>query len=65
MASGCRDPWQPWRPEKPSEKHVDGAVAAAEHLLAVDLPPLFDLDTLRAMYRAGHHQLVDELRGGR
>lgn len=58
-----RDPWQPWRAPL-SECQVDGAVAAAEHLRGVGLVPCFDVDTLRAMWRAGHHQLVDELRGG-
>src|SRR4051812_44922347 len=34
-ASGVRDPWQPWRPEKLSEKQIDAAAAAAAHLLGL------------------------------
>ena len=65
LASGVRDPWQPWRPEKLSEKQTDAAAAAAAHLLACGYAPVFDIETLRAMWKAGHHQLVDDLRGGR
>lgn len=57
---GVRDPWQPWRPEKLSDKQVAGAVDAAGHLLDLGYPPLFDVDILRAMWRAGHHQLAAE-----
>lgn len=46
LADGHRDPCQPWRPERLSDKQLEAAVFAAEHLLAVDLPTLFDLDTL-------------------
>ena len=63
-ASGVRDPWQPWRPEKLSEKQIDAAAAAAAHLLAHGYTPVFDIETLRTMWKAGHHQLVDDLRGG-
>lgn len=64
LASGHRDPWQPWRPATLSDKQVEGAVEAAEHLRDAGLTPRFDLDTLRVMWRAGHHQLVNELRSG-
>ena len=47
-----------------SERQVAGAVAAAHHLRSAGLPPIFDLPTLRALWRPGHHQLVDQLRGG-
>ena len=57
-----RDPWVPWRPEKLTDKQVAGAVDAARHLRDAGLEPMFDLDTLRAMWKSGHHQLVDELR---
>ena len=63
-SSNIRDPWVSWRPEKLSEKEIDGAAAAAAHLLACGYPPVFDLPTLRAMWKAGHHQLVNDLRGG-
>jgi hypothetical protein len=63
-SGNIRDPWVPWRPEKLTEKDIDGAVAAAAHLLADGYVPVFDLPTLRAMWKAGHHQLVDDLRGG-
>jgi hypothetical protein len=64
LASGHRDSWQPWRSEKLSDRQIDGAVDAAQHLRDAGLEPMFDLDTLRAMWKAGHHQLVDDLRGG-
>lgn len=64
LLSGQRDPWQPGRPETLSRQQVDGAVAAARHLRDAGLEPMFDLETLRAMWTAGHHQLVDDLRGG-
>jgi hypothetical protein len=42
---------------------VDGAVNAAKHLRAANLPPLFDLPTLRAMHKRGgdDRQLAQEL----
>jgi hypothetical protein len=46
-----------------SDQQIVGAVAAAQHLLARDLPPVFDTGTLRGMWRAGHHRLVDRVRG--
>jgi len=61
---GVRDPLQPWRAEKLSDKQVAAAVDAALYLLNIGMPPMFDLNTLRAMWKAGHHQLVDDLRGG-
>lgn len=65
LESGHRDPWQPWRPETLSDKQVDGVVAAVEHLAAVGLPALVDVHTQRALWRSGHHRLVNQLRGGR
>jgi hypothetical protein len=64
LHDGARDAWRPWRPESLSEAQIDGAVAAACHLRAAGLQPVFDLDTLREMWREGHHSLVDDLRGG-
>ena len=63
-SGNIRDPWVPWRPEKLSEKQIAAAAAAAAHLLDAGYPPVFDIGTLRAMWKAGHHQLVDDLRGG-
>jgi hypothetical protein len=34
-----------------SEKQLDAAINAAEHLLAIGLPPLFSVDTIRALWR--------------
>lgn len=62
-SGNVRDPWQPWRPEKLSEKQIEAAAEAAEHLLELDLLPILDLDVLRAMWRAGFRALVDTLRG--
>jgi len=66
MACGCADPWPPCRcTDAPlSQKRIDAAAQAAEHLFAAGLLPLFDGATLRELWRGGHHQLVDELRGG-
>jgi hypothetical protein len=54
-----RDPWQQWRPERLSDVQIEAAVAAAHHLLSQDLPPMFDVDTLRAMWRAGRRELAE------
>lgn len=62
LASGHRDPWQPWRPERLSDKQIEGAAVAARHLLDLGMAPRFDIATLRQLWKAGHHQLVDELR---
>jgi hypothetical protein len=46
---------------------LDAAAAAAKHLLQAGLPPMFDVDTLRGMWRHGHHQLAQhcyQLAGG-
>ena len=51
LASGHRDPWQPWRPEWLSDKQLEGVAAAAVHLLDRDLLPLFDVSTLRQLWR--------------
>jgi hypothetical protein len=45
-----------------SGRMVHAAAMAAHHLLDAGYPPIFDVATLRAMWRAGHHQLVDQLR---
>ena len=34
-----------------TENQLDAVVATAEHLLALDLPPLFRLPTIRALWR--------------
>jgi hypothetical protein len=64
----CRDPLTECPceiyPAPPSDKMVDGALQAAHHLRDAGLTPIFDLPTLRALWRSGHHKLVDELRGG-
>jgi hypothetical protein len=46
-----------------SDQQIVGAVAAAHHLLARDLPPIFDRSTLVELWRNGHHRLVDRVRG--
>ena len=63
LDGGYSDPVQPWRPERLSDKQTEGAVLAAAHLRDAGLLPVFDLPTLRCMWRSGHHALVDELRG--
>jgi hypothetical protein len=60
LECGRPDPWN--YDELPlTDKQVKGARAAAEHLLACDLTPLMDVDTLRALWRAGHRELAAEL----
>lgn len=61
LDDGHRDPWRPWRPEQHSAKQIEGAVDAAYHLLGADLLPLFDVETLRGMWKAGHRDLAEEL----
>ena len=53
LPPGHRDPWRPWRPEELSDKQVEGAAAAARHLLDMGVTPRFDTTTLRALYRRG------------
>jgi hypothetical protein len=63
LADGAADPWRPWRPERVTPTQVQGAVDAAKHLLAEGLPPIFDRDTVSAMWRRGgaDRQLAQEL----
>jgi hypothetical protein len=50
------------RNRRPSPKMVDAGAAAAEHLLDIGLTPILPIEMLRAMWRAGHHRLVDRVR---
>jgi hypothetical protein len=34
-----------------TDHQLDGVVAAAEHLMAQGLPPIFSIDVLRALWR--------------
>ena len=63
LADGAADPWRPWRPERVSPVQVQGAVDAARHLLAEGLPPIFDADTVTAIWRRGgdDRALAEEL----
>jgi hypothetical protein len=47
-----------------SDRQLQGAVDAAHHILDAGYLPIFDVATLRELWKSGHHQLVDELRGG-
>ena len=42
----------------PTPHQLDGAVAAAEHLLGYQLPPIFDLPTIRMLWRRGDRKLA-------
>jgi hypothetical protein len=55
------DPWVAHRRPDLTLQQIDGAVAAAEHLLNHGLPPFFDLDTIRAMWRHGDRALAVRL----
>lgn len=58
---GTVDPWRE-QPRPPlTDVQIDGAVVAAEYLLAHGLPPVFDADVIRVMWRAGHRRLAREL----
>ncbi len=46
---GHRDPWTCRHHDRPSTR---GVTEAAEHLLAIGLPPLFDAATCRALWPA-------------
>ncbi|HVQ85892.1 MAG TPA: hypothetical protein VMS84_14280 [Mycobacterium sp.] len=51
----------------PSDRWVDAGAAAAAHLLAAGVAPILDVDTLRGMWRHGHHRLAQhcyDLAGG-
>ncbi|MGD1237285.1 hypothetical protein [Mycobacterium seoulense] len=58
---GTVDPWL--RSVRPplTRPQIDGAVAAAEHLLTQGLPPVFDIGVIRAMWKAGHRDLACDL----
>jgi hypothetical protein len=61
---GCRDPLGCRCDDPPlSDRQAFGAVAAAHHLLGENLTPIFDRPTLVALWRNGHHRLVDRVRG--
>ncbi len=58
---GCVDLWVCRCEPSLSDRQVAGAVAAAHHLRELDLPPIFNMATRRALFKAGHRQLVAEL----
>ena len=43
-----------YEPLPHTENQLNGAVAAAEHLMGLGLPPIFALDTLRALWKREH-----------
>lgn len=51
----------PHRRGHPSAAQIQGAVAAAEHLLGLGYTPLFNTPTLQALWTAGHWRLVKRL----
>jgi hypothetical protein len=55
----CSDPW-PCRCDRPAPSPVllTAAVAAVNHLSALELPPLVDLLTCRALWRSGERTLA-------
>jgi hypothetical protein len=66
LRCGHRDPWpcrcNLYRRHDNSDRWVDAGAAAARHLIECGLPPSFDLETLRAMWRQGHHQVAQQCR---
>lgn len=56
----ARRPWPRsiYEPLPLTDHQLDGAVDAAEHLMACGLPPIFALDTLRALWRRGDRELA-------
>ncbi len=62
LPCGCRDPWPCHHHDAPaSEKMTTAAVEAAAHLEDRGLTPLFDLATLRELWRLGHRGLAERL----
>lgn len=67
---GCRDPWGHRCTEPPlSDKRIDAARDAAEHLLEAGLVPLLEIEVLQALWRRGGDdrafaQRLDNLTGG-
>jgi hypothetical protein len=54
--------YPPWYPPLPlTENQLDGATHAARHLFAHQLPPIFALPTLRALWRRGDRDLATTL----
>jgi hypothetical protein len=43
------------------DRDIRAAVAAADHLLARGLTPIFDLETAQAMWAAGYHRIVAQI----
>jgi hypothetical protein len=48
-----------------SDKQLQAAVDAAHHIIDAGYLPIFDVPTLRALWKSGHHELVDELHGAK
>jgi hypothetical protein len=61
LADGTVDPWLKDIRPRLTPQQIDGAVAAAWHLQTCGLPPLFDVDTLRGMWKHGYRQLARHL----
>ena len=54
LACGCHDPaYHQCRREPLSQLQIDAAVATAHDLFALGLPPLFDVATIKALWRGG------------
>jgi hypothetical protein len=67
MRCGHRDPLHclarhPKHPRRDllTDREVDGWAHAAAHLLTLGLPPTLGRDTLRALWRHGHHRLAQQ-----
>ena len=51
LRSGVRDLWQPWRPEKLSDKQIDAGRDAALHVLAGRQILVLGVEIWRALWR--------------
>ncbi len=60
FACGCRDPWLCDCDTDPfvGDVQADAVIAAAETLLALGTPGIFDADKCRAMWRRGRRDLA-------
>lgn len=57
---GCTDPWtcKHHNPVRDADRQAEAAIAAGDHLLHHNLGPLYDVDTGRALWRAGRRDLA-------
>lgn len=60
LECGCRDSWTCRCHDNPelTDRQIEAAIDAAEHLLSHQLTPQFTIPTRRALWRAGRRDLA-------